>query len=383
MEPNKFGSLFTIKQLGVTMSKIIFSLILMVLMLTSCKSNKTVTNRENILDFEILESVKFDDFLSSKIFITGENNYISSNLYDKQLVMFNSDGRVIKKAGGAGEGPGEFRHLTSTSISNGKILISDYEQYRISIFNEKLDFIGSFISQYNYINEIVSIPDKIILLGKCAKDLYNQQDDFFAGCIYEKLDGEYKYIKNIFPIKEFPELDSNKFLDALMLTANVYENGIDLLLCYSPNLIRYNTQTGIEEIIPIDFPGYINPIDINIKNYKKKGIKRWGLQHFPQFIFCYAPTFLWYDNVNRRYVTQFHRPYQLYKESENKNRYINVIFDSNFEYESCWYSDNMMMNCESKVNTLIYWDRYLPFAYSGDFEIPDATVLTKARVYYD
>jgi streptogramin lyase len=62
-----------------------------------------------------------------------------------QLTLFDSEGRLIRKIGGRGTGPGLFNYPTFIWIDQeGRIYIVDSMNYRIQIFNSKGAFLDSF-----------------------------------------------------------------------------------------------------------------------------------------------------------------------------------------------------------------------------------------------
>lgn len=59
----------------------------------------------------------------------------------QEVLLFTLDGRFLRKAGGRGGGPGEFRALRDMrGLTNGQIAVWDIQESRITLFRRDLDF---------------------------------------------------------------------------------------------------------------------------------------------------------------------------------------------------------------------------------------------------
>lgn len=118
--------------------------------------------------------------------MTNRNTFVTTSGFDRKLIEISKSGEIIRKIGGKGKGPGEFSFIYSFSKSDNKYYVCDYQNYRLSVFDSDLRFENSFILFHNYINEVVAYRNQLLLFGKCCKDLYNQQDEYYLADLYEK-----------------------------------------------------------------------------------------------------------------------------------------------------------------------------------------------------
>lgn len=71
------------------------------------------------------------------------NIYVLDNKM-KSIFKFDSDGVFIKKAGGPGQGPGEFQNPISICITKTRLVVSDTMKYELSIWDLELNYIKAF-----------------------------------------------------------------------------------------------------------------------------------------------------------------------------------------------------------------------------------------------
>jgi len=81
----------------------------------------------------------------SNIVITEEGNYIISDPLGNAILIFSRNGKFLKKIGGAGSGPGEYRSPNCLSLDAwGNIYVEDRGNRRVNIYNKDGEFKNSF-----------------------------------------------------------------------------------------------------------------------------------------------------------------------------------------------------------------------------------------------
>ncbi len=342
------------------------------LLMISCANKNLNQLNENIIKITKVDEIIPAEEVDTILFKTKRNTFVTSFAREQQLKEISLDGETIKKVGGKGKGPGEFSFIYSLSESDDNYYVCDYENFRLSIFDEKLEFKNSFILTHNYIDEVVAYKNQLLLFGDCCKDAYNQQAEYYLSDVYKKDETSYSYQKSTIRIEDFPKFNSDKFVGINKSKALQNKNICHIAYSYSPNIISYDFETTQIKETNINFPGYINPLEINFKKLNKLGKSKWNLQYYPEHLFCYAPYFFWHDTINKRYMIQYHRPYQSIleaeKKSENSDRYIVVFFDENFQYLENFYIDNPVIYAENNEKETFIYTRTTPFFYKKDYE---------------
>jgi len=137
------------------------------------KKLKTVVLKENLSIGDI------NDFLLYQwagIVVDEEGNIFLTDLKDYSLKKFNSEGQLLKRAGGKGEGPGEFNSPVTVKLYNERIYISEIYKTGIQVFNKNLDFISAISIDHVIQNfEIISqneIAASCLLLDYSSDDSY-------------------------------------------------------------------------------------------------------------------------------------------------------------------------------------------------------------------
>ncbi|MDE2731097.1 MAG: hypothetical protein OXM02_01730 [Bacteroidota bacterium] len=94
---------------------------------------------------ELQESLVIGDFVDvGDIEVAGDGSIFVSDVRGTEVAKFNRDGRLIKRSGGRGLGPGEFaggpHHM---ALVNGGLLISDLGGLAVHRFDADLNYIQS------------------------------------------------------------------------------------------------------------------------------------------------------------------------------------------------------------------------------------------------
>lgn len=138
------------------------------LFLYSKNSNQTHTEVINGITYihnsEIPSNINKTVFFKEELKINGKNekdeiilfqpgffrvdtkgNIFITDKSDQNIKVFDRDGKYQKTIGARGSGPGEFQYISDMSIlPDGKLIVTDYQNMRTSIFNKESEFINSY-----------------------------------------------------------------------------------------------------------------------------------------------------------------------------------------------------------------------------------------------
>jgi len=92
-----------------------------------------------------------------------ENFIYVTDTMDYSLKKFDSQGKLIKKIGRKGQGPGEFQAPRFMGLSEKFIYVSDERMNRIQVFDKELNFIKNILVRTNVSSLKVFSDDKFII----------------------------------------------------------------------------------------------------------------------------------------------------------------------------------------------------------------------------
>lgn len=108
----------------------------------------------------------------SDICTDDKGNYYIADSGENEIVVFDKNGKFIKKIGRSGSGPGDLKHPKSIDFdSKGNLLVAEEGNQRIQIFNngKSINTINPLNTNLNKIraakNNTISVPDNSILNG--------------------------------------------------------------------------------------------------------------------------------------------------------------------------------------------------------------------------
>jgi len=113
---------------------------------------------------EVLSIGSIDDdaiFMWSGVAADDDGNIYVTDMMDYSLKKFDPSGRLLKKAGGKGEGPGEFLAPLALSCSLERIYVKDQYEPGIMVFDKDLNFLRKIPSR-RYISGFKAISDECI-----------------------------------------------------------------------------------------------------------------------------------------------------------------------------------------------------------------------------
>ena len=344
---------------------------LFIFVIFSCSQKNDL---EEIYNFSL---TKINEFKSPvgyiyKLYINKQRNFVTLNTLNYSVVLFNMSGNIKKEVGGRGMGPGEFQSLHAFSYSEDNFYICDYKNWRLSIFNDSLNFKNSFILKHNYEREVIKYKDKLLLFGDNYSNPWKKCEDYYIADIYKlDLNNKYNFEKSVIKIKNFPKFGGRVFAGFPNFSIIRDNDSLFIFYTFSQNIIKYNMNTNEIRTVAIEFPTYINPLNVKYKKWLREAEKKWGLKYINEYIFSFYPEYSWYDSNNERFIVQFGRPYQLIKNSDNKNRYIIVIFDKDFNFQGSIYTDKQLLLCHTEENKTKLFMTWLPDFYDPNYIEPE------------
>ena len=129
-----------------------FSIFLLVLLLTFCNTEKDVSYKDvsladtqcKVIPLKIEKEIVFDsgsDIIGSIVVfkMVDDNFLIMDTIHSRQCYLFDGNGKLLKKIGRYGEGPGEYLYVLAACYSGGKIFLID--STRIIIYDKNGDLI--------------------------------------------------------------------------------------------------------------------------------------------------------------------------------------------------------------------------------------------------
>lgn len=165
---------------------LLFILFLCVLIISVFLSNGYRKNSEQVLRVQLIDQISllvngksaFSDV--NDMLIDKDGNFIIVDSYQTRgIYVFNKRGDFIKKIGRMGQGSGEHTEPTSIAINpKGQLLVCDYMNNRINVFNSDYTFYKSIIIQGRIKRHIFAPTiSEIIMYNGMAPPLGNKIHD--------------------------------------------------------------------------------------------------------------------------------------------------------------------------------------------------------------
>jgi len=197
--------------------------------------------------------------------VTDSNeNIILLDAKGRQVLVFNQDGRFIRRIGKQGQGPGEHQNpSTIWSDKKGNVFIGDHSTRRINKYDKNGDYISSFITTSGHWQAISIRTDLSgdLYLGGLKPDQFNNS----PGTWINKYTREGKYIKSFYN-------DNLKQAWVRMISSfdfDIYNNQIYAVM---PNKYEISIFKITGELIKTvkNKPSYIKELDSKIKFSRSK-----------------------------------------------------------------------------------------------------------------
>jgi hypothetical protein len=138
-------------------------------MFISCGSDLNVDkkfvnkNGQVVSRLKLLKTIIHDEVDHFIKYIYNKNYIYAVSYYN--VCKFNLDGKLVKKIGRKGEGPGEFIYITDAVISNNKIIVAD-SNFKIVTFslNGKILKSKTYKLSLNFLQRIFKINDRLLCM---------------------------------------------------------------------------------------------------------------------------------------------------------------------------------------------------------------------------
>ncbi|HLP46564.1 MAG TPA: 6-bladed beta-propeller [Candidatus Deferrimicrobium sp.] len=244
--------------------------IFMILLLTACNADKDISYQNtsaaqgdfiNRIALENEKEITLDtgaDIIGSIMaFKIIEGNFlIADPIHSRQCYLFDDKGKLMKKIGRSGEGPGEYLQLLTACNTSDRIFLID--TIRINIYSKNGDFIKATPRPFlGLCNSAYEGPNNTIYI--LSYNRYNLNTD----TIYQ-LDKEGNLIKSFAPVKDIPPVFDTFFPQTGICTANTrffqYFN-----FTYELNFYDFNGKK--QEDITLASPFYTPP------NFREANVK--------------------------------------------------------------------------------------------------------------
>lgn len=127
------------------------------------------------------------------------HNLLFLDARGSQLLLFNQEGKFLKRIGQRGQGPGEYSMPFGLGVDHeGNIILSDGQSRRINIYDREGNFISSFIcSGMHWPPHVICIDSKRnFFLGGFKADLSRPNSG--QGLYINKYNSEGKYLKSFY-----------------------------------------------------------------------------------------------------------------------------------------------------------------------------------------
>ncbi len=189
------------------------------------------------LSLEKKISIKlFDqDYFFLAVSKSSIGNIYALDKYSSQILMFNEDGRLIKRVGGSGRGPGELliEHNANLIACRGSIIVYDWSLPRLQIYDENLD-LKDILNLEGIPYEVGCIEDEQIIILFSNRNLVQKME----------LNGNIE--------KSFSFDDSQPFDLDIFKRIISYEETLFVSYLFRPVLFRWENNAMVERVtLPI------------------------------------------------------------------------------------------------------------------------------------
>ena len=186
-----------------------------------------------------------------------ENNFIYvTDTMDYSLNKFDSQGKLIKKTGRKGQGPGEFQAPRFMGLSEKFIYVTDEQISRIQVFDKELNFIKSIPVRTNVSSLKVISDDKFVITSTSISR--KSKGKIFILNAEGKITDEF-----VNGDKELPFLMGTVFLDfdtkGNLYIAYFFQNRVEKIdpkenTVWSKQLVKMEKKPGTVKLESFTFP---------------------------------------------------------------------------------------------------------------------------------
>jgi hypothetical protein len=182
--------------------------------------------------------------------LRGDKILVSDPIHSKQCYLFHGDGRLLRKVGRFGEGPGEYQIVLTANFSGDRIFF--IENRKVNIYNSEGEFIKSLPKPMRGIcNGIYEGPDGSIYAASTNR--YNKSKD----TIYH-MDKDGNLIKTFSPLSGIPEV-FDTYHPQTVLLPDIKNKRIFQLFNHTNRLSVLDLNGEKKKTITLDSPFYTAP----------------------------------------------------------------------------------------------------------------------------
>ncbi len=176
--------------------------------------------------------------------VDRKGNFIICDVLGHQLMVYDSSGAFLFKMAGRGQGPGEVESpaLIAIDPTTDNIVISDFHQRRISVFNANYEFTDSFIIRSDHGQPLeMTVKNNLVYLGA------NRMTDSKSIHIYT-IDG--RYLKSMF--ERPPQFENTGFQIPGRAIFDFNKNQMFATYTYLYNIYHFNEKNELIQQYDID-----------------------------------------------------------------------------------------------------------------------------------
>lgn len=186
----------------------------------------------------------------------GENFLVVDTIHSRQCYLFSSNGKLLKKIGRYGEGPGEYLHILAACISKDRIFLTGGR--RINIYNKNGEFLKTTIKPFLGIcNSAHAGPNGTVFV--VSYNRYNTNKD----TIYQ-LDKDGSLIKSFSPLSGIPPVFDTFFPQTGLC---IEDNNIFQFFNFKYEISQCDFEGNIIKKVKISSPLYTPP------DFKKANVR--------------------------------------------------------------------------------------------------------------
>jgi hypothetical protein len=122
------------------------------------ESSQVAWRLQNPPLFSLAETNQFAfHMLVERGVLLDDGTVVVGNRGFDELVYLDSAGSVIKRAGGEGQGPGEFEFMWSIFGGNNRVYASDFQQPRVAVYSHRGDYIINIPIESSWKTDVVGV----------------------------------------------------------------------------------------------------------------------------------------------------------------------------------------------------------------------------------
>jgi hypothetical protein len=257
------------------LSKLLWIVFVGVLLLSFCNADKDVSYSDisalkvdtgKLMPLKKEKEIVLDsgeDVIGSILIfkMVDDNFLIGDPIHSRQCYLFDGNGKLLKKIGRSGEGPGEYVNLLAACISNDRIFL--IASVRINIYDKNGEFIKNASRPFRGIcNSAYPGPNGGVFA--LSYNRYNKRKD----TIYQ-LDRDGNLIKSFSPVEDLPPVFDTFFPQTGLC---IVESGLFQYYNFKYALSLFDLEGNKIKEIKLSSPFYTPPDfgNANVKGHKKE-----------------------------------------------------------------------------------------------------------------